>query len=163
MKDRRFGWMLVLFLGLCLIPLEVHGQQASRGDLQRFLQSLGTAQASAPAVRVKKPTAQEKTVNCSATCQYGTTPWQVSVTCGGSCTAVDQDCDNGVPGYVQCSDGTRRDCSPCEWCTAWTFCPDNGYIQCQGWSCNSHGHIMCNIMCDGWHYFCPGHFGEELC
>lgn len=48
-------------------------------------------------------------------------------------------------------------------CIAWTYCPDNGSVQCEGETCNSFEHAMCNVMCDGYHYFCPGHFGEELC
>lgn len=160
MKDRRLVWTLSLLTGLCLMPLAARGQERSEQDLQRFLHSLQRMQGSVPAARVRKPTAQEKTVNCSATCGPGGIA--LSVSCSGQCTAVDQNCDAGVQGYVSCN-GVRQDCSPCERCIAWTYCPDNGSVQCEGWYCNDFGHAMCNVMCDGYHYFCPGHFGEELC
>jgi hypothetical protein len=160
MMGRRLGWTLSLLVVLHLTPGATYGQERSGQDLQQFLRSLQRAQGPLPAARVQKPTAQEKTVNCYATCGPGSS---VSVTCSGSCMAVDQNCDAGVQGYVQCSGGTRQDCAPCERCTAWTYCPDNGSVQCSGWYCDDFGHGLCNVMCDGYHYFCPGHFGEEVC
>lgn len=157
---RRHRWTLLLVVGLSLIPLRASGEETVDPKLLRFLASLAPAPAAAG--KAEKPEVAENKMLCVANCGAGSVPWSVSTNCSGTCTAVDQNCDAGVRGYVECN-GVKQYCQPCERCVAWTNCAGSGYFECEGWTCNSHGHIMCNIMCDGWHYWCPGHEGEELC
>ena len=158
--QRRLDWMLLIVMSLSLLPGPLLGQQRSPSPaLNQFLLEL---RKEAPSPRVKKPSGLEKSVSCQATCGAGASPWAVSVSCSGTCTAVDQNCDGGVQGYVECN-GVRQECQPCVRCIASSSaCPD-GYVQCEGWTCDDFGGILCNVMCDGYHYFCPGHFGEEIC
>jgi hypothetical protein len=103
--------------------------------------------------------------SCSASC--GDMGGTVTVSCSGTCTIVDQDCDAGVQGYVQCQGGARADCAACQWCTAETFCPEGGSVSCGTWGepfddCQG-GNGLCFVRCDNQYQFCPGHFGQIAC
>lgn len=109
------------------------------------------------------PIAQEETAStCTATCgQMGGT---ASVSCSGTCIAVNQDCENGEQGYAYCySTGQLQQCLPCVQCSAQTSCPDGTVLQCSGYTGSCQGYPLCYVWCGGYHIFCPGHEGEELC
>jgi hypothetical protein len=112
-------------------------------------------------LRLPQP-AQEINATCTATCgQMGGT---ASVSCSGSCIAVDQDCESGEQGYAQClSTGQVQWCNPCVQCSAQTTCPDGTVLQCTGYTGVCQGDPLCYVWCGGYHIFCPGHEGEELC
>lgn len=105
--------------------------------------------------------AQEMNATCTAACgQMGGT---ASVTCS-SCIAVDQDCESGEQGYAQClTTGQIQYCNPCVQCSAQTTCPDGTVLQCTGYTGVCQGDPLCYVWCGGYHIFCPGHEGEELC
>jgi hypothetical protein len=104
------------------------------------------------------------TGSCSAAC--GDMGGTATVSCTGTCTIVDQDCDSGVTGYVQCQGGARADCPPCSWCTAVTPCPEGGSVSCGTWGdeedCQG-GSGLCYVKCGTQIQFCPGHFGQRFC
>jgi hypothetical protein len=89
------------------------------------------------------------------------------VQCTGTCTIVDQSCNAGVQGYVQCQGGARADCTSCHWCSAATSCPEGGGISCGAWgnygvNCTG-GNGACVVQCGGQIQFCPGHEGQIRC
>ncbi|HEV8581900.1 MAG TPA: hypothetical protein VGX68_22760 [Thermoanaerobaculia bacterium] len=108
------------------------------------------------------PEPETKSGTCSVTC--GDTGGTATVSCVGTCELQDQDCAQGQQGYVRClATGAFSQCPPCQSCTAWTSCPDGTVLECTGWSGVCQGAPLCYVWCGGYHTFCPGHFGEELC
>src|SRR5436190_16029337 len=97
---RRHSWLLLLVLGLAFLPSPVRAAgPAPDAKLRLFLASL--APQAAPTVRSSKPEGLNRTVSCQASCGNGAAG--LSTSCSGTCTAVDQDCDAGVQGYVECN------------------------------------------------------------
>lgn len=90
---------------------------------------------------------------CYANCATGSV---LSVTCGGSCTAVDANCPSH-PGYVLChGSGSITYCSP--------GCPPSA-PSCEalnGTSCSPSGSKRPCIL-DGFTYECTCHWGSWLC
>lgn len=56
---------------------------------------------------------------CTAICTTGPNK---TVSCGGSCTAVDQNCGAGQQGYAQCTGGSKVYCNPCGSVTCTAHC-----------------------------------------
>lgn len=103
------------------------------------------------------------TATCTASCTD--TGGSVSVSCSGTCTAVDQDCDSGERGYVQCNSNPPKYCAACVPCFAETFCPEGGSVYCTGWGAGNcmGGMGLCFVKCNDDYTFCPGHIGEIIC
>jgi hypothetical protein len=101
--------------------------------------------------------------SCTATC--GDMGGTATVSCTGTCTIVDQDCDSGARGYVYCNTtGARADCTACSWCSAETPCPEGGSVSCGMWGDDCIGGSgLCFAKCGNQTYFCPGHFGQIAC
>jgi hypothetical protein len=101
--------------------------------------------------------------SCQATC--GDMGGTASVSCEGTCTIVDQDCDSGTRGYVYCNTtGARMDCPACSWCSAETPCPEGGSVSCGTWGYDCQGGSgLCFAKCGNQFYFCPGHYGQIAC
>ena len=103
--------------------------------------------------------------SCSAAC--GDMGGSVTISCTGTCTIVDQDCNAGVQGYVECQGGARADCATCQWCSVQGDCPEGGRISCGTWGyegldCRG-GNGACYVLCDGNYEFCPGHEFQRFC
>lgn len=95
--------------------------------------------------RVDCPSTCPTTHTYTAECQFGES---VSVTCEGSGTQVNHNCPY-ERGYVQCSGGEKVDCPPCGVCHASVSCPDDGWVECEGYEYCESRQDVCWVLCDG--------------
>jgi len=186
MTSRRLLPFAVLGLALAAFPTQ--GQSAPLAWLteaaDRCAPALGPAGGSSLSFRTQEEVGGGPALDsfCSASCDNGAGP--VSVSCPGQCQAQDQDCDLGIPGYVQCGAAYPSYCPACPstWnCTAQKYCPDGyTFISCQGQSTCDDGCYAgepcdvesvtvtrtwgtCYIECDGVYTYCPGTISAYIC
>jgi hypothetical protein len=160
MMQHRGLWILAL--ALLAFPLAAQQPPACRGASIGLAGNQLFAAGQQPPDLFLPVAPQEMTSVCTASCgQMGGT---ASVSCPGACTAVDQNCENGQQGYAQClPTGQTQWCNPCVECSAQTSCPDGTVLECSGYTRVCQGAPLCYVWCGGYHIFCPGHEGEELC
>lgn len=152
-------WLSCSLLSLLLLAAPVFGEQPSVPRPAANQCAVSTLSSAAP------PRFVAAQGSCTASCND--MGGSVTVSCTGTCTIVDQNCNAGVQGYVACQGGARADCTPCQWCTAETFCPEGGSVSCGTWGepfddCQG-GNGLCFARCDNQYQFCPGHFGQIAC
>src|SRR5947199_3071619 len=137
------------------------------GLMLAFVPALASSPNRCTSSRASTPLPRFVTAMGSCTAACGNMGGSATVSCTGTCTIVDQDCDSGVQGYVQCNSAQPVYCPACQWCSIEGSCPEGGSISCGTWgyagSTCSGGYSTCFVKCGNEFTFCPGHVGQIYC